>query len=175
VINAACLDNPVHSSGRFAGNTLQLLPPYRPPRVSFAATRFSRRCPTDEVPGISRIFGARCSKPGQCHLHRCGQLSSLADVGQRSRLKAARRPPRGKNGTIGDCRRARGDRRSTNHLHGVPGCIDFAHRQCLAIVRPSATCFAVTLLRPICRTSPLAAEAQPTQSRAPRIEPSVGP
>ena len=30
-------------------------------RVSFAAARFSRRCPTDDVPGISRIFGDRCS------------------------------------------------------------------------------------------------------------------
>jgi hypothetical protein len=28
-------------------------------RVSSAAARFSRRCPTDEVPGISRMFGER--------------------------------------------------------------------------------------------------------------------
>ena len=62
-----------------------------------AAARFSRRCATDAVPGISRMFGERCSS--QASATCIGVASSCVATSDSAVDCSGVKPPSGKNGT----------------------------------------------------------------------------
>lgn len=62
-----------------------------------AAARFSRRCATDEVPGIKRIFGERCSSHASATC--IGVAPSESATACSPEDCSGVKPPSGKNGT----------------------------------------------------------------------------
>lgn len=94
-------------------------------RCNFSAAIFSRKCATEDVPGISKIFGERCNSH-----------ASATCIGVAPRLAAT-------SESVDDCsgvkpRAGRTARRqchrgpkhqSLHHQHGARCCIRFAHRQ----------------------------------------------
>ncbi len=98
---------PLHAGtagARDRGPALKLRPagPARRPRPpatrAAAAARFSRKCATDEVPGISSRFGERAQQPRQRNLHRRG-AQALRRQRTAPRDCSGVKPPSGKNGT----------------------------------------------------------------------------
>jgi hypothetical protein len=68
-------------------------------RASPAPTTFSRRCAVDDVPGISRMFGDRCSS--QASATDIGAALSRAATPESAPDWSGVKPPSGKNGTYG--------------------------------------------------------------------------
>ena len=65
--------------------------------VNRAAAKFSRRCATEDVPGINRIFGDRCSS--QASATCIGVVRSRSATVDRVDDCSGVKPPSGKNGT----------------------------------------------------------------------------
>src|SRR5690606_930604 len=134
-----------------------------------AAARFSRRCATDEVPGIKRIFGERCSSHASATC--IGVAPSESATACSPEDCSGVKPPSGKNGTqaipccASESTSASSPRFTTLYI--------FCTHTTETIFCASATCEAVTLLSPIWRTSPCCCSSARVLSGA-AIEPSGG-
>src|ERR1044071_1415172 len=79
-----------------------------------AAARFSRRCASDEVPGISRMLRERCSS--QASASCIGVTSSDAAAASSADDCSGLKPPSGKNGTYAIPRAARSSMKPSSFL-----------------------------------------------------------
>lgn len=118
-------------------------------RCNFSAAIFSRKCATEDVPGISKIFGERCNSHASATC--IGVALRFAATSESVEDCSGVKPPSGKNGTYAMPSRAKASIIASSARCAM--LYSFCTQTISAILRASATCVGVTLLRPICFTS----------------------
>ena len=137
--------------------------------TSSPAAMFCRRCATEEVPGSAECSGERCSsEPAQPASVSPRVVRHRLQPGRLQRRKTAQREERHISNPL---LRKRIHQRIVTTVHDV---VHVCTHTTGTIFCASATCVAVTLLRPICRTSPCCCSSAGVDSGS-AIEPSAGP